>query len=301
MGAHSERVNTEMDEQGDKKALPLDDDTIPCVTWELAADPVRLPSLPILPDLHTHGDDDEKPTQLIEIAGLDGHLIGLTNKGHVLKFGNLDSETTSSQGRWEYLPAFSEFERIQIEYRKLDLDSPQTMKITHISANFNHFIVYSTGSSSVVLIGDTSTDVDSDPKVIPELQNKSIISVVLGDYHSVALTAGGKVLTWGDYSAGALGLGDPATLTPGTPGAFDSQERRSVALERSWGRPPRVEVPTEPDTEEDAVTIELEPEDRPLPHSILRGRGRGRHGHAPIIPTSGLEFRYGFAAQRRDQ
>jgi SCF-associated factor 1 len=107
------------------------------------------------------------------------------------------------------------------------------------------FTAYSAGEHSVVLIGGTDTNADSQPKVIPELQNNGIISLALGDYHNIALTSKGKVLTWGAYSAGALGLGDPTTLSPGTPGAFRSEERRQMALDRERGEPPAVEVPTE--------------------------------------------------------
>lgn len=116
-----------------------------------------------------------------------------------------------------------------------------------ISANFLHFVAYSTGSSSIVLIGDTETTPASEPKIIPQLQNKSVISVVLGDYHNAALTAHGKLLTWGAYSNGALGLGDPLKLPPGTPGAF-STERELIAAQvggRPRVHPPAVDIPTE--------------------------------------------------------
>ena len=107
--------------------------------------------------------------------------------------------------------------------------------LSKITANFEHFVAYSTGSSSIVLLGDTDTKPDSRPKVIPQLQNKSIISVVIGDWHNAALTANGKLFTWGAYSHGALGLGDPLKLEPGTPGGFAVG---STAL-------PAVDVPTE--------------------------------------------------------
>lgn len=94
-------------------------------------------------------------------------------------------------------------------------------------------------------MGDTDTNNESAPKILPDLQDKSVISVVLGDYHNVALTSTGKVLTWGAYSGGALGLGDPTTLTPGTPGAYATEELRLRALENRRGEPPAVDVPTE--------------------------------------------------------
>ena len=116
---------------------------------------------------------------------------------------------------------------------------------TQISAHFQHFIAFSTGSSSIVLMGNTSTTAESEPNIIPALQNRSVISVVLGDYHKGALTSTGKLLTWGAYSSGALGLGDPAKLEPGTPGGFATEVQRLSASSHRRGTPSAVEVPTE--------------------------------------------------------
>jgi SCF-associated factor 1 len=94
-------------------------------------------------------------------------------------------------------------------------------------------------------MGSMDTTADSEPTILPALQNKSVISVVLGDYHNGALTANGKLLTWGNYSRGALGLGDPTTLDVGAPGGFPTAELLKAAVSRMGGTPPRVEVPTE--------------------------------------------------------
>ena len=56
-------------------------------------------------------------------------------------------------------------------------------------------------------MGNTDTTEESEPRVVPTLQDRNVISVVLGDYHSAALTADGKLYTWGKFSGGALGLG----------------------------------------------------------------------------------------------
>ena len=82
---------------------------------------------------------------------------------------------------------------------------------------------FSTGSSSIVLQGDTSTSPSSKLKIIPGLQCKDIVSVEISDYHSAALAANGKLFTWGSFSHGALGLGDPQKLPFGSPGRFTSQ------------------------------------------------------------------------------
>jgi len=72
-----------------------------------------------------------------------------------------------------------------------------------------------------------------------------VISVVIGDYHNAALTAEGKLFTWGNYSNGALGLGDPARLPPGAPGGFANLQAYQTAMTRQRGTPPDVTRPAE--------------------------------------------------------
>ncbi|KAG6857477.1 hypothetical protein H0H87_003544 [Tephrocybe sp. NHM501043] len=317
-----EEANAQMNQESDKKASAQPDNSIPCVTWDLNENPARLPSIPRLPDL-SGGSNEEKPTQLIQIAGLDGHIVGLTNKGHVLKFDSLRSKASLPRGRWEYLPTFSEIEKVKHQFVQLGVDSPDFLKVTHISANFLNFIAYSTGSHSVVLIGNTDTTGESEPKIIPDLQNKSIISVVLGDYHNAALTSNGKLFTWGAYSRGALGLGDPTALALGAPGGFETEEERERAVMGRAVEPNTVDIPTEvrfdygqkrskerfcfsiaaagwhtgalvidlePDNEDDEV--ELEREDRPLPREVYQQHPLPGQS-PPILPG----FRIGFAGR----
>ena len=88
----------ELDRDESMKAItPHDRTVIPCHTWEIDEDPVKLPPLPDLPDLPGTGLAEEgrqKGTKLIKIAASDACLIGLTNNGHVLKFDGLYSEGT---------------------------------------------------------------------------------------------------------------------------------------------------------------------------------------------------------------
>lgn len=119
----------------------------------------------------------------------------------------------------------------------------QPAKTNQISAHFDHFFAFSTGSSSIVLKGGTETTPESKPEIIPELQHKDIISVEIGDYHSAALSADGKLYTWGKYSHGALGLGDPHKLPVGVPGGFKNHS--DIGSSRSWLEPPQVNTPAE--------------------------------------------------------
>ena len=160
-------------------------------------------------------------------------------------------------------------------------------------------------------MGSIETTNETPPTIVPELQNKSIISVVLGDYHFGALTSSGALYTWGAYSKGALGLGDPTKLDPGTPGGFLTEQQRQRAAINRFGTPPDVQVPSEVKFDHNlkkptrrfcfaiaaagwhfgALAIDLEqvlPDDEledfqePKPAERLvfnRGRGRGRFMH----------------------
>lgn len=102
--------NSEFDSQNDKKALS-EGGSIQCFKWELPMDPVRLPSLPSLPKLTrlsgAMNDQETEEPHLIQIAALDNNLIGLTNRGHVLKFGSLVDESATENGRWQYVSHLS--------------------------------------------------------------------------------------------------------------------------------------------------------------------------------------------------
>jgi SCF-associated factor 1 len=101
-------TNETFDNEGDKKVTITGSEyVIPCVTWDLQMDPVRLPALPPLPELHANEvDESDEDVILIQIAALDNNLIGLTNKGHVLKHDNLVDEASVLRGHWEYVSSF---------------------------------------------------------------------------------------------------------------------------------------------------------------------------------------------------
>ena len=113
------RITTEMDadlessgDEGKKeaaKARPTADGVIPCYHWVLDADgtdPVRLPRIPAtLPDLVHTGLSKEalsQETKLVKIAGLSDSIIGLTNKGHVLRY-LLNPTGAYQAGHWRYV------------------------------------------------------------------------------------------------------------------------------------------------------------------------------------------------------
>ncbi|KAJ7623151.1 regulator of chromosome condensation 1/beta-lactamase-inhibitor protein II [Roridomyces roridus] len=342
---HSGRIQEQIEshdraeDEAHRSEARASDGVISCAVWDVKADPYRLPPLPRLPDLVATGEENEEEIKIIKIAGLDSHIVALTNQGHVLLFRALENEDSVQTGRWHYLPNFSELDRIRAlpPFTSTDegtpaIDPPQTMKITHISGHFQKFFAYSTGASSVVLGGDVQTTEDSEPSIDPALQHKSIIAVHVGDWHNAALTSSGKLLTWGGYSAGALGLGNPTDLTAGTPGAFSTERQRLDALERGFANAlPNTETPAEVrfdharKTPKDrfcfsacasgwqtgALVIDLEPDAEESEEEELEEgeeeeapRQRRFHRslpiqtpHQPALPVGGGIFRVGFAGR----
>ena len=84
--------------------VPEHEAVIPCQTRELKTGPIKLPPLPDLPDLPAtglSGEERRKETRLIKIACDNDYLIGLTNKGHVLKLNGVDREGDTRV--WHYV------------------------------------------------------------------------------------------------------------------------------------------------------------------------------------------------------
>ena len=75
----------------------------------------------------------------------------------------------------------------------------------------------------------------SHPTIVPELQNRSVISVVTGYNHFGALTSSGELLMWGEGSKGALGLEDPTVA--GSLRGYTEGKQAYI--------PPEITVPTE--------------------------------------------------------
>ncbi len=66
-------------------------------------------------------------------------------------------------------------------------------------------------------MGGINTTYESEPRIVPALQDRNVISVVLGDYHNAALTADGGLYTWGRSMKGSLGLGTRRWKAVNTP------------------------------------------------------------------------------------
>lgn len=174
---------------------------------------VHLPDLPRI----RRGDSSLDDDKIVSIASGDQFILALTRDSLVYRLDispiptnrNVtvvsdpeDSPLMSRDSRarmetafqtggrsWECLRRFCDMEVV----RKLPIFSglgdgqldhpPASTRITHISAHFHSFAVYSVppssaatqSTSSIVLLGTDETGVDSAPQVLRELQGKSVI------------------------------------------------------------------------------------------------------------------------------
>ncbi|RLV89077.1 SCF-associated factor 1 [Spathaspora sp. JA1] len=96
----------------------------------------------------------------------------------------------------------------------------ENVRFTKLNSCFTNFVVFT--NHDQVLIGtskhllynsqeeqEEEEETGATPKVIPELQGQNIKTLVIGDYHYMALTNEGNILSWGRESStcGCLGLG----------------------------------------------------------------------------------------------
>ena len=145
--------------------VPDGETVIPCYTWEIDLDLVKLPKLPDLPDLPGTGlpeEERQKETKLVKIVAPGYGLVGLTNKGHVLKSGRLADEDSIQD--WRYVS--KSIHTITYLYSNDDTQLPNYSEIDKVKEHpAFHTIVGDDGqerppevelSSDVMLITDVS-------------------------------------------------------------------------------------------------------------------------------------------------
>ena len=86
LSGYEEAMATFDQDESTRAIVPDSETVIPCHTWEMNVNPVKLPIPLDLPDLPMTGLPEEerrKETRFIKIVAFNHGLVGLTNKGHV--------------------------------------------------------------------------------------------------------------------------------------------------------------------------------------------------------------------------
>ncbi|ORY92523.1 regulator of chromosome condensation 1/beta-lactamase-inhibitor protein II [Leucosporidium creatinivorum] len=197
------------------------------VAFPFGIETVQLPAIP----------SPESNERITLIASGDTFIIALTSSSRLFfcdispvpnpaqpfaPHGSEDAEDSPVRGRasrsrleaaflngtrgWRLMSRFCDIEQIRSLDAFKDSPPPESTRITHVSAHYQSFSVYSVPASadpsaSIVLMGKSDWSEESEPVVIPELQARAR-----------SHTPTGQLLAWGAYSSGALGLGHPQLL-----------------------------------------------------------------------------------------
>ena len=78
----------------------------------------------------------------------------------------------------------------------------------HVLALGSDGAVYSWGFGGDGQLGHGDLGIQTNPRLVKALHSEGVRDVCCGENHSVALTSGGDVFTWGEGAHGQLGLGD---------------------------------------------------------------------------------------------
>ncbi|KAI9275741.1 regulator of chromosome condensation 1/beta-lactamase-inhibitor protein II [Phascolomyces articulosus] len=139
----------------------------------------------------------------IQIAGTEKCTIALTQSGRVFKF--------RTERRDDFVTTPEKYTTELVHFNISPLNNNLTTTTNRksnrpgvfLSAQFRHFAICCQGK---VLIGKQDGDDQHLPQIL-DAMNHEICKVTFGDYHFGALTTQGRLLTWGRFSSGALGLG----------------------------------------------------------------------------------------------
>ena len=117
-------------------------------------------------------------------------------------------------------------------------NNKENIRFTKVTGCFNDFSVFT--NHDQVLLGnlhhleyhDNGNDQGMKPIIIDELQGKNIKRIEIGDYHYLALTADGTLLSWGTESrfCGCLGLGSKQSILDQYTTTTNSEDSDEVKL-----------------------------------------------------------------------
>ncbi|KAI9356137.1 regulator of chromosome condensation 1/beta-lactamase-inhibitor protein II [Pilaira anomala] len=137
---------------------------------------------------------------IVQLAGLDGYTLALTKHGRILKLDTRDHLAFTQD------PAAHTIVLTQFSAKENELNQRDGLMNRFITGAFLNFAVYT--KSGQVMFGNVNSEADTEPEMLPELQNRDVCKVSFGDYHFGAVTNHGELFTWGNYSSGALGHGE---------------------------------------------------------------------------------------------
>ncbi|XP_006111115.2 E3 ISG15--protein ligase HERC5 [Pelodiscus sinensis] len=88
------------------------------------------------------------------------------------------------------------------------MNTGKNMRVHSLDFEADHMLILSSeGKLSEHSISNTANKSQSKERLLKELTNRYIVQIACGDHHSMALSKGGELFTWGQNSYGQLGTG----------------------------------------------------------------------------------------------
>lgn len=145
--------------------------------------------------------DAIETSHITDVCLGDGFILLVTKEGKIISWGKNDMGQLGNSCR---------------EYRKFPkLNTNISEGILQVSAGSSHVLaltksgnVLSWGANRFGQLGDGQLTSSHTPILIPQLKHRPVISICCGDSHSLALTVGGNLYSWGQNNHGQLGHGD---------------------------------------------------------------------------------------------
>ncbi|XP_074849736.1 E3 ISG15--protein ligase HERC5-like isoform X2 [Carettochelys insculpta] len=147
-------------------------------------------SLLLFPKPNCHPNFFKKHPQEICQINCKGNSLAVVEKnGSVLIF---DKESEHHQG---------------LHKKPKYLNSGKNMKVHSLDFEAAHMLILSSeGKLSEHSISATTNK--SEIRLLKELKSKYVVQIACGDHHSMALSKGGELFTWGQNAHGQLGIGN---------------------------------------------------------------------------------------------
>lgn len=86
---------------------------------------------------------------------------------------------------------------------------------------YSNIYCFGLGTSGQLGQGDANLDASRIPLRVPSIGAVPVLLVACGSYHTMCMTAEGRVFAWGDNSYGQLGIGSKSSKPRGTPTRVD--------------------------------------------------------------------------------
>ncbi|KAK6464616.1 regulator of chromosome condensation 1/beta-lactamase-inhibitor protein II [Scheffersomyces coipomensis] len=132
-------------------------------------------------------------------------------KLYSVKFNAQEMSNNAHQNVPNYIPSEESLDGFNQWLKQYNYDNGIQSTFSKLNCCFRNFVVFTNYDS--ILLGNKD-DEDSKVKIIDELQHQNIKSIEIGDFHYLALTTDGNILSWGNESknCGSLGLGSKEIL-----------------------------------------------------------------------------------------